>query len=72
MSENEHSTARGSDPDDAPDLTGDGWPEKFVQGESSPGPAAGRQAQGINHDPPLAGRDRLLQGRWPGLANTNR
>lgn len=31
MKENEHSTARDSDPDDAPDLTRDGWPEKFAK-----------------------------------------
>ena len=31
MNENEHSTALDSDPDDAPDLTGDGWPEKFAK-----------------------------------------
>ena len=31
MNENEHSTARDSDRDDAPDLTGDGWPEKFAK-----------------------------------------
>ena len=31
MKENEHSTARDSDPDDVPDLTRDGWPEKFAK-----------------------------------------
>ena len=31
MNESEHSTARDSDLDDAPDLTGDGWPEKFAK-----------------------------------------
>ena len=31
MNENERSTARDSDPDDAPDLTRDGWPEKFAK-----------------------------------------
>ena len=31
MKENEHSTVRDSDPDDAPDLTRDGWPEKFAK-----------------------------------------
>ena len=31
MSENEHSTAHDSSPDDAPDLTRDGWPEKFAK-----------------------------------------
>ena len=31
MNENERSTARDSDPDDAPDLTGDGWREKFAK-----------------------------------------
>lgn len=31
MSENELSTARDSDPDDVPDLSGDGWPEKFAK-----------------------------------------
>ena len=31
MNENEHSTARDSDPVDAPDLSGEGWPEKFAK-----------------------------------------
>ena len=31
MSGNEHSTARDSDRDDAPDLSQDGWPEKFAK-----------------------------------------
>ena len=31
MNENEHSTARYSDSDDAPDLSGHGWPEKFAK-----------------------------------------
>ena len=31
MSGNEHSSARDFDPDDAPDLAADGWPEKFAQ-----------------------------------------
>ena len=31
MNENEQSTARDSDPDDAPDLSGDGWPEQFAK-----------------------------------------
>ena len=29
MSENKHSTHQGFDRDDAPDLSGDDWPEKF-------------------------------------------
>ena len=29
MNEKEDSTARGIDPDTAPDLSTDGWPEKF-------------------------------------------
>ncbi len=31
MNENERSTARDFDPDAAPDLSGDGWPEKFAK-----------------------------------------
>ena len=31
MDENEQSTARASDRDDAPDLSKDGWPEKFAK-----------------------------------------
>ena len=31
MNENEHSTTRASNPDDAPDLTRDGWPEKLAK-----------------------------------------
>ena len=31
MNENEHSTVRDSDPDDAPDLSREGWPEKFAK-----------------------------------------
>ena len=31
MDENEGSTPRDFDPDTAPDLSGDGWPEKFAK-----------------------------------------
>ena len=31
MNENERSTAQDFDPDTAPDLSVDGWPEKFAQ-----------------------------------------
>ena len=31
MNENERSEADDSDPDDAPDLSRDGWPEKFAK-----------------------------------------
>ncbi|MCY4408283.1 MAG: BrnA antitoxin family protein [Rhodospirillaceae bacterium] len=31
MNENEHSTARDFNPDDAPDLTRNGWPEKLAK-----------------------------------------
>ena len=31
MNENEHPATEDSDPDDAPDLSRDGWPEKFVK-----------------------------------------
>ena len=31
MNGNEQSTARASDRDDAPDLSRDGWPEKFAK-----------------------------------------
>ena len=31
MNENDGSTARGFDPDTAPDLSEDGWPEKFAK-----------------------------------------
>ena len=31
MNENEHSTVGDSNPDDAPDLARDGWPEKFAK-----------------------------------------
>ena len=31
MNENDGSTARGFDPDTAPDLSKDGWPEKFAR-----------------------------------------
>ena len=30
MNENEHSMDRDSEPDDAPDLSRNGWPEKFA------------------------------------------
>lgn len=33
MDENEHSTAHNSDRDDAPDLSQDGWPEKFAKAQ---------------------------------------
>ena len=31
MSGSNHSTPQGFDRDDAPDLSGDGWPEKFAK-----------------------------------------
>ena len=31
MKENDESTVNGSDPDTAPDLSRDGWPEKFAK-----------------------------------------
>ena len=31
MNENEHSATEDSDPDDAPDLSRNGWPEKFAE-----------------------------------------
>ena len=31
MNENDGSTARGFDPDTAPDLSKDGWPERFAE-----------------------------------------
>ena len=31
MKESDGSMAQGSDPDSAPDLSTDGWPEKFAQ-----------------------------------------
>ena len=31
MNANESSRTQGSDPDDAPDLSEDGWPEKFAR-----------------------------------------
>ena len=31
MSGSKHSTHQGFDRDDAPDLSGDGWPEKFAK-----------------------------------------
>ena len=31
MNENDGSTARGFDPDTAPDLSTDGWPERFAK-----------------------------------------
>ncbi len=31
MNESEHSTARDFDPDAAPDLSRDGWPEKLAE-----------------------------------------
>ena len=31
MNENDGSTARGFDPDTAPDLSKDGWPERFAK-----------------------------------------
>ena len=65
MNGNERSTARDFDPDTAPDLAADGWPEKFAQ-------ATVRQPEGVDHHSALPGRDRALQGRRPGLADAHR
>ena len=45
MSGNEHNTAREFEKDDAPDLSRDGWPEKFAKAKVS---AAGRKAEGVD------------------------
>ena len=42
------------------------------QGDGSPGPAADHQAEGVDDDPPVAGRDRSLQGRRSRLADSDR
>ena len=46
MNGEKHSTLRGFDRDDAPDLSGDGWPEKFAK-------ATCDQAKSVNHHPPF-------------------
>ena len=37
MNEDDGSTAQGFDPDTAPDLSKDGWPEKFAKAPVRPG-----------------------------------
>ncbi|WP_419164385.1 BrnA antitoxin family protein [Candidatus Palauibacter sp.] len=51
MNENDGSTARGFDPDTAPDLSKDGWPEKFAKAPVRRG-RPGRRGQ---RSPPPSG-----------------
>ena len=45
MNENDGSTARGFDPDTAPDLSKDGWPEKFAKAPVRRGRPPKRRAE---------------------------
>ena len=60
MNGNERSTVQDFDPDTAPDLSVDGWPEKFAPGDCSPRPPPSHQPESVHHHPSLAGRDRSL------------
>ena len=41
-------------------------------GDRSPGPANERQSEGVNHHPPVAGRDRALPGGRSRMADAHR
>jgi hypothetical protein len=51
MNENDGSTVRGFDPDTAPDLSKDGWPDKFARAPCTPGPSPEGASEGIDHHP---------------------
>ena len=72
MNAKEHSTPRDFDPDTAPDLSRDGWPEKFSK-------AAVRRGRPPLAKPKVSTTIRLSQdvidhfrARWPPLADTDR
>ena len=72
MNGKERSIPQDFDPDTAPDLSGDGWPEKFAKSDCPPWQATGRQTESVNDYPSVAGRDRSLQGRRSWLADADR
>ena len=60
MNGNERSTVQDFDPDTAPDLSVDGWPEKFAQATVRRGRPPVTNPKVVHHHPSLAGRDRSL------------
>ena len=76
MNENDRSTARGFDPDTAPDLSKDGWPDKFAK-------APVRRGRPPKARPKVSERTTIrlsqevidrwrFRGRRAGLADTDR
>ena len=60
MNGNKHSTVQDFDPDTAPDLSVDGWPEKFAQATVRRGRPPVTNPKVSTTIPSLAGRDRSL------------
>ena len=72
MNENEYSTHEDLARDDAPDLSGGGWPEKFANATVRRGRPPTCQTESVNHHTPFAGRDHSLQDGWSRLADSDR
>ncbi len=51
MNEKDGSTTRGFDPDTAPDLSKDGWPEKFAKAPVLRGRPPKGPTESIDHHP---------------------
>ncbi len=66
MNENDGSTARGFDPDTAPDLSKDGWPEKFAKAPVRRGRPPESTTEGIDYHPVVPRGPRPFPRRRPG------
>ena len=72
MNENDGSTARGFDPDTAPDLSTDGWPERFAKASVRRGRPPEGAVESIHHQSVVAGRHRPFSSWRARLADTDR
>ena len=62
MNANQRTTVSDWDPDEAPDLSRDGWPEKFAKAAVRRGPARVSR-EGNDDDPALTGRSSSTSGQ---------
>ena len=72
MNGNERSTDPGSEQDVAPDLSTDGWPDRFAQATVRRGRPPSTNPKVLTTIPPVTGRDRALQGGRSRMADAHR
>ena len=72
MNENDGSTAQGLERATAPDLSTDGWRERFAKASVRRGRPPEGAAESIHHHPVVAGRHRPFLGWWARWADTDR